>query len=71
LCIDTKYSRTRPHALHATSQILGESPKRSHRQDSTGREAKIRLRREANGKMRRNHGFGCALRAASLAPKLR
>jgi hypothetical protein len=57
---------TRAPALHITSQILGESPKRSHRQDSTGRMAKIRLPRQASGKMRRNHGCNRAPQAASL-----
>jgi hypothetical protein len=48
-------------AVRATSQILGKSPKRgsprrSCRQGSTGRKAKIRLRRQQAGKMRRKHG---------------
>jgi hypothetical protein len=42
-------------ALHATSQI-GESPKRSRRQDSPGRKAKIRLPVKKNRQMRRKHG---------------
>jgi IS5 family transposase len=42
-------------ALHATSQIR-ESPKRSRRQDSPGRKAKIRLPAKKNRQMRRKHG---------------
>jgi len=41
-------------ALHATSQIR-ESPKRSRRQDSPGRKAKIRLLVKKNRQMRRKH----------------
>jgi len=48
-------------AVRATSQILGESPKRgsprrSCRQGSTGRKAKIRLRLQQAGEIRRKHG---------------
>jgi hypothetical protein len=40
MSVKTRNSRHTPRAeaaLYATSQILGESPKRSCRQDSTGR----------------------------------
>jgi len=48
-------------AVRATSQILGESPKRgsprrSYRQGSTGRKFKIRLRHQQVGEMWRKHG---------------
>src|SRR4029077_2277706 len=48
-------------AVRATSQILGESPKRgsprrSCRQGSTGRKAKIRLRVQQAAEIRRKHG---------------
>jgi hypothetical protein len=60
--------KTRPQALHiacsaairATSQILGESPKRFCPHDNTGRMAKIRLRVQQARKIRRKHGYGIA-----------